>query len=92
MLVSRLTMNGDQGFSNSPSTTVKSLDSLGDLEGDLDEPDIDKTSFTARTKKVASHLKVSNIISICTDSRASLCGAHPFIQLSCSVERFCPDR
>ncbi|BDA47997.1 probable double-strand-break repair protein rad21 homolog at N-terminal half [Coccomyxa sp. Obi] len=53
----RLTMNGEQGFSNSPSTTAKSLDSLGELEGDPDEPDIDKTSFTARTKKVASHLK-----------------------------------
>ena len=60
--MTRLTMNGEQGFSNSPSTTVKSLDSLGDLEGDPDEPDMDKTSFTARTKKVASHLKVSNAL------------------------------
>ncbi|EIE27346.1 hypothetical protein COCSUDRAFT_45823 [Coccomyxa subellipsoidea C-169] len=57
----RLTMDGDQGFGNSPSTIGKasldSLDTLGDLEGGEDEPDIDKTSFTARTQHVAARLK-----------------------------------
>lgn len=52
-------MDGNQGFSHSPSTTGKKfLDSLGDLEGDEDEPDEDKTSFTARTRHVAARLKV----------------------------------
>lgn len=60
LLFHRLTMEGDQGFGSSPSTTVKnSLDSLGDVEGGEDEADIDKTSFTARTQRVAARLKVS---------------------------------
>lgn len=61
-------MDGDQGFGNSPSTIGKasldSLDTLGDLEGGEDEPDIDKTSFTARTQHVAARLKVRTLFKL----------------------------